>query len=139
MKKGKADQVSRIEGLKSSLHKDRKEKGGEEVFRESRPQRPQETEQRSSVGGSCWDGETAPRGGAVLFDMCHLFALEVRNLDPIDGDKYKSHGKKIEDARAKRQLGSGIGEERDMEGGEAGTGLTHVPRTFGGVGAAVTT
>lgn len=82
--------MSRIEGLKSSLHKDRKEKGGEEVYREPRPQWLQEAEQRSSVGGSCWDGETAPRGGAVPFDVCHLFALEARNLDRIDGDKYKS-------------------------------------------------
>lgn len=81
---------------------------------------------RGRVVGAAAGRGGGPEGRAVPFVICHLFAPEAGSLDHVDGDKYESHGRKIEGARAKRQLGSRIWEERAVGGGEA--------RTFGGVG-----
>lgn len=79
--------------------------------------------------------ETAPKEEALLFVICCLLVLQVEKLDHPSGNKYKSHGRKIEDARMKRQLRSSMWQER-REGGKTGWQLEGLVWTFEGEGAA---
>lgn len=90
------------------------------------PQLRQEAEQRRVGGRQLLGWETAPKEEALLFVICGLLVLKVEKLDHPSGNKYKSHGRKTEDARMKRR-----------EGGKTGWQLEGLVWMFEGGGAAV--
>lgn len=100
------------------------------------PQLRQEAEQRRVGGRQLLGWEIAPKEEALLFVICCLLVLKVEKLDHPSGNKYKSHGRKTEDARMKRQLRSSMWQGR-REGGKTGWQLEGLVWTFASGGAAV--